>query len=189
MDKFGLEDIMELLAGIGKPGQDQFPVKIQMHGLGLTPERMEELKGKRILDPCCGKKGNLVEHLRDKGIIAEGMDPGLEVKSDYLVKRGIAVSYTGEGSIPKPDNYYEGIYAHAFNQLFYPFAGLEGFYKFGTRLESTLILTELLRVLKPQGTITSCPSILELDSQHLGIKTHPLLDREIQDAAQLMRHL
>ncbi len=152
------------------PGEVEFPLKIQKQGLGIDSNVLKNLRGKKVFNPACGSEGILVEYLREKGVLADGMDPRLKNPNGYLEKRLISVNYSGKGSIPKQDNYYDYIYSYAFGQLFYPFSGLT-FAKehWGTQLDSSLILMDLLRVLRPSGKIISYPGMVELSEEFMGI--------------------
>lgn len=154
------------------PGNVQYPTDIQTHALGIDTKTLKGLKGKRIFVPACGRDGALVEYLRENEVIAEGMDPTLKNENDYLIRRSITTRYEGYGTIPRPDDHYDGIYAHAFGHLFYPFSGLNfAGEMWGGSLEGGLILVELMRVLKIQGKLVSYPWIKTIPPGILGFGT------------------
>lgn len=166
------QNMLELIKEIAtkQPGKVEYPMKIQLDNLNLNKSKIRVLEGKKVLIPACGCDGKLVEYLRERDVIAEGIDPTLERETDYLIRKGIAVGYSGNGSIPREKEHYDAIYAHAFAQISYPFSGLKVRQDmWGTPLEGSLILMELLRVLKKGGQIVSYPGMPNLSIESLGI--------------------
>lgn len=153
-------------------GCAQFPLELQIRLLGIDKETLNRLRGKNVLDPCCGNRGKLVEYLREHEINAEGIDSNLEVSKPYLMRRTIGVDYMGKGTIPRQEEYYEEIFMHSFAPIVYPLSGLRAFDRLsevsGVKLEASLVMTELLRVLKKGGRIVSVPAMRGFGLTYLG---------------------
>jgi hypothetical protein len=152
-------------------GEYNFPVEIQRFCLGLSDNKVRELYGKMVLDPCCGREGKLVTYLREKGVSAEGMDPLLELENEFLTRRGVARSVGGRGSIPKKDGTYDLILMNGLREVYFPFSGVSYFEKKKDHLGSVLILSELLRVLRYGGEMICYPSAPNLLAEHLGFNS------------------
>lgn len=64
------------------------PPHYQLALLGLDETALTSLKGKRVLDLACGN-GALVEHMRERGIEAYGVDPRAPSR-DYFASRPVS---------------------------------------------------------------------------------------------------
>src|SRR3989338_6815981 len=99
-----IQDIIQKLGG--KTANFQVPLEFQMPLLGLDEETIKSLKGKTGLDIGCGN-GSLVEELRKKDILFEGIDPEAPQDKPYFIRQQITSVYPFEGSIPREDNSYD----------------------------------------------------------------------------------
>lgn len=111
MDK---EKIFKLLTGGN--AYLQVPIEFQIALLGLDSKTIKKLKGKTGLDIACGK-GFLVEELRKKGILFEGIDLEAPKDKPYFILQNITNVHPLIGSIPKQDNSYEIVTAFQCNVL------------------------------------------------------------------------
>lgn len=59
----------------------QYPIDFIILNLGL---KVDELRGKRVIDIGCGRDANLVRYLRGKGVEAEGIDVELREENKYI---------------------------------------------------------------------------------------------------------
>lgn len=91
-------------------GYEQAPLGFQLDILGLGKERIKNLEGKKVLDIGCGN-GTLVEHLRSKGIEAEGIDYYAPKGQKHFIAQGIGNMHQEDGPIPRDDTTYDLILA------------------------------------------------------------------------------
>jgi len=119
--------------------------KLQLLELGLEDVDIKGMASKQVLDIGCGF-GNLVEHLRNKSVIAEGIDIDSPKKS-YFMNQNITSAYPNLGCIPKENDFYDKILCHGLTP---PLSNLD--------TNSIIILSEALRVEKPNGEMILFPS-------------------------------
>jgi len=98
------EKIIKLLEGGN--ADFQVPLEFQMPLLGLGHKAIKSLKGKTGLDIACGK-GFLVEELRKKGILFEGIDFEAPKDKPYFIPQNISNVHPFIGAIPREDNSYD----------------------------------------------------------------------------------
>lgn len=141
-DKYYLE-LLRTLSSIEKYGMDdtQATIDMQLLNFGFYGNGLRKLKNKIVLDFGCGRKGNLVCFLRNRKVLAEGIDEKLELESDFLFKKKIE----GLGSIHREDSYYDFILSHLNNSI-----------------NSPIIFDELLRVLNQEGKMMVYPAIVNM---------------------------
>lgn len=97
------------------------PPAHQIPLLGLTPEVIAQLKGKRVLDFGCGI-GSLVRKLRKEGVLAEGIDPRAPNREHFY---RIHVEGVGrKRGIPVEDGRYNTIVSFQNPTLNIAFTGL-----------------------------------------------------------------
>lgn len=149
---------------------------------------LDHLEGKTILDIGCGPDATAVRFLRDKHIKADGIDPEIIDPSDFLFKQGIVSKKPFEGHIPIGDQSYDYVTTHYFDPfLQFVTANHESLNKSSylrnqVKNEAEMaesVLSEAVRVLKPDGKILCFPCLVLFDQSSfsdiaLSIKSHKL---------------
>ena len=95
----------------------QYPVFEQLRDFGLTLRDVKNIGGK-VLDIGCGIDANLVRHLRDNDIDAEGIDPLVRGEEDFLIKQEVAGVKPNPGYIPRENSTYKLILGYMNPLLF-----------------------------------------------------------------------
>jgi len=178
----------------GNAGFVQFPTHLQLIFFGLIDAdidkvdkmirndeqvKLDNLKGKRILDIGCGRDANLVYYLREQGIDAEGIDPCVNKPESFLMQQAVSGIKPVSGSIPREDNSYDLIFANSNRKLVNALGGCRDYLIQNMRegleeeqireimnnsvMDSTFITLEGLRVLKQGGQFISYPGLLGIN--------------------------
>jgi len=154
----------------------QVPVEHQMSLLGLDKKTIKGLEGKAGLDIGCGN-GALVEELRKRGVLFEGIDPIAPRDSPYLISQNIYGMFPMDGAILREDNSYDIITAFqcsTLNRAFTIGGILRGPNLIGgdeedkdfhnTRvINAHFIIYEAARVAKPNSRIVVYPCLTRLE--------------------------
>ncbi|MDP6293763.1 MAG: hypothetical protein QF486_00550 [Candidatus Woesearchaeota archaeon] len=124
----------------------------------------EDLRG-RVLDVGCGQNRLMLDYLLQQGVEAEGVDRLLESQEHIM---GVEL---GMDSLPRPDGNYNTLLMSWFPPVYFALRPVFGkicqeSMENGHRiLESSVrIMTELLRVLDPEGSMLCCPGVRGLES-------------------------
>ena len=169
-----IQNIMQKLGG--KTANFQVLLEFQMPLLGLDHKTIKNLRGKTGLDIGCGK-GFLVEELRKKGILFEGIDPEAPQDKPYFICQQITSVHPFEGSIPREDNFYDVVTAFQCNDLNRGFTlggvvrtAIEAARNGGQDEWHTIrykhaqsALYEAIRVVKPEGRVIIYPCLVRLE--------------------------
>ena len=176
----------------GDPGYIQYSLDKQRSRLGLDKKTLSSLEGKRVLDIGCGADAKLVGFLRTRGVEAEGIDPLVKEERPYLIRAAVNSILPGQGGISRPDNHYDLVVSQGNSTLrvftdfietdmavFNRAAEVTAQEDVGARvafkqdnqlarsnayLYGVLMLSEMLRVVKPEGRIVIYPGFTKLSS-------------------------
>jgi len=174
-------------------GEIDFPVRYQFESLGLSKKGLARLiaNGAKVLDIGCGSEARLVESLRQRGIVAYGIDPLIKNPKDFLIKQEV----DPEHPILLPDGLCDLVIANEVGPLQLAFSNFRAlaqvFDIFGVpgacdqqvaESQARAIIFEGLRVMRPTGrfVIYSCLDLLGGFNEELILNDYTINHQKVE---------